>query len=226
MFPPPKQWKALPEGKLVEVEADLLSAAVGPRRMTLVRLRDGRLVAFGAVALAKGETHRVEDYGRPAFLIVPGAAHRRDAVAWKRRYPAMQVVAPAGARAKVERAVRVDTVAPAFGDAEVDFAVVPGTREREAALVVRRPSGTTLLLDGVVANAGFGLRLLRLAGLAGGPRIPRAAKLRLIDDEEALRAALLDWAELPSLARVLVSRGAPIDEHPAQALRELARSLG
>lgn len=231
MFSLPKQWKTPPQGKLVEVEDDLLSTvADGARRMTVVRLRDGRLVAFGAVALARGEVHQLEGYGRLAFLVVPGAVHRHDAAAWKQRYPAMQVVAPAGARAQVERAVRVDTAVPAFGDGEVDFVAVPGTREREAALVVRRPGGTTLLLDGVVANArgepGFGGRLLRLAGLAGrGPRIPRAARLRLIDDKEALRAVLLDWAQLPSLGRILASRGAPIDEQPAQALRELARSL-
>jgi len=37
----------------------------------------------------------IEDFGEPAYMIVPGDLHRMDAKIWKDRYPNMIVVAPA-----------------------------------------------------------------------------------------------------------------------------------
>jgi hypothetical protein len=50
--------------------------------------------------------------------------------------------------------------------------------------------------------------------------------LVLIEDKEALRIQLLQWAELESLKRILVSHGSPIEDNPNQILRALANSLG
>jgi hypothetical protein len=201
-----------------------------PRRMTVVRLNDSRLVVFSAIALDEGEMARLEAYGRPAFLIVPSDKHRLDARVWKDRYPAMQVVAPEGARANVEKIVPVDTFAPQFGDSNVQFVAVPGTRGKEAALVARTPAGTTLVLNDLVGNirneTGVGGWLLRMAGFAGKrAQIPRVVKMALIKDPHALRAQLLQWAEIESLKRILVSHGSPIEESPHETLRELARSI-
>lgn len=49
--------------------------------------------------------------------------------------------------------------------------------------------------------------------------------MALIKDPHALRAQLMQWAEIESLKRILVSHGSPMEESPRQALRELARSL-
>jgi hypothetical protein len=233
------QWKVLPHGKLTEIDDGILTVtgeismplvADLPRRMTVVRLRGGRLVVFSAMALEENEMLALEGYGRPAFLVVPNAFHRLDAEAWKKRYPTMRVVAPEAARAKVEEAVRVDTTAPDFDDPDVDFVAVPGTHGHEAALVVRRADGTTLVLNDVIANirgeSGFGGWLLRMMGFAGDePQIPVTTKLVLVKDKEALRAQLLQWADMASLRRILVSHGAPIEEQPARTLRDLADSL-
>ena len=169
-------------------------------------------------------------YGRPAYLIVPSEKHRLDAKTWKDRYPEIQVVAPEGARAQVEETVPVGTVAPRFDDPNVQFVTVPGTRGREAALVVRTPKGTTLLLNDVVGNirdaAGFGGWLLHLAGFAGKEaQIPAVVKMAVIEDTNALRNQLLQWSEIDTLVRILVSHGSPIEDKPRQVLRELAGSL-
>jgi len=50
-------------------------------------------------------------------------------------------------------------------------------------------------------------------------------KLNLVKDANALRARLLQWAEMDSLKRILVSHGEPIEANPRQALRDLAESL-
>jgi len=238
MSRPLQQWKVLPHGKLSEVDENILTVTGDirmpmmslPRRMTVVRLNGSRLIVFSAIALNEDEMTRLESYGRPAFLIVPSDKHRLDARPWKNRYPAMQVVAPEGARAKVEDVVPVDTVAPEFDDPNVQFVAVPGTRGHEAALVVRTPNGTTLVLNDLVGNIrsepGSRSWLLQLAGFAGKEaQIPRVVKMVMIKDANALRAQLMQWAEIESLKRILVSHGSPIDQNPRQTLRDLAGSL-
>ena len=238
MSRPLQQWKVLPHGKLSEVDENILTVTGDirmpmmslPRRMTVVRLSGGRLIVFSAIALNEDEMAKLEAYGGPAFLIVPSDKHRLDARPWKNRYPAMQVVAPEGARAKVEDVVPVDTVAPQFDDPNVQFVAVPGTRGHEAALVVRTPNGTTLVLNDLVGNIrsepGSRSWLLQLAGFAGKEaQIPRVVKMVMIKDANALRAQLMQWAEIESLKRILVSHGSPIDQNPRQTLRDLAGSL-
>ena len=235
---PFRQWKVLPHGRLSEIDVNILTVTGDirmpmmhlPRRMTVVRLNGSRLVIFSAISLDEEEMATLEAYGRPAFLIVPSDKHRLDARVWKDRYPAMQVVAPEGARAKVEEVVPVDTVTPGFDDPNVQFAVVPGTRAREAALVVRTPNGTTLVLNDLVGNirndASSSGWLLQLAGFAGKEaQIPRVVKMVMIKDPKALRAQLLQWADIETLRRILVSHGAPIEVNPQQTLRDLASSL-
>jgi hypothetical protein len=238
MSKPFQHWKVLPHGRLAQLDENIMTV-VGkirmplmdlPRRMTVVRLIGSRLAVFSAIALDDDEMAGLEAFGRPAFLIVPSDKHRLDVKIWKDRYPGMQVVAPFGARAKVEEVVHVDTVAPRFDDPDVQFMVVPGTRGREGALLVRTPNGTTLVLNDVVGNLrnerGIGGWLLRLAGFAGrAAQIPRVVKLAMVDDAKALRAQLLLWAEIGSLKRVLVSHGEAIKDNPRQTLRDLAGSL-
>jgi hypothetical protein len=238
MAQPFKQWTVLPHGEVAQIDDNILTV-VGdirvplmdlPRRMTVVRLGDSRLVVWSAIALDEDEMGSLEAYGLPAYLIVPSDKHRLDARIWKDRYPSLLVVAPEGARAKVEQIVPVDTVAPRFDDANIEFLAVPGTRACEAALVVRTPNGTSLVLDDIVGNirneSGLGGWLLGLAGFAGKEaQIPRVVKMAMIDDTNALRAQLLLWAEITSLTRILVSHGSPIEGDPRQTLRDLARSL-
>ncbi len=238
MSKPLDTWKVLPHGKLTEVD-DNVFTVVGqihmplgefPRRMTVVRLSDGRLVIYSAIALDDDEMRELERRGSPSFLVVPGDHHRLDARIWKQRYPRMQVAAPAGALAMVREVVPVDTVAPRFDDDAVQWITVPGTREHEAALRVRGHGGTTLVLNDIVANIrhehGFGGWLMRLMGFAGDePSIPGVRKLAMIKDAQALREQLLDWSEIADLRRILVSHGEPIVDDPRGVLRGLAESL-
>ena len=55
--------------------------------------------------------------------------------------------------------------------------------------------------------------------------IPRPVKWTVIKDRPALRAQFLQWAALPTLKRILVSHGEPIEHEPAEALRDFAQSL-
>ena len=233
-----QQWKVLPHGKLHEIDPNILTVTGNihmpltelPRRMTVARLWDGRLVVFSAIALDEPGMRTLEAYGQPAFLVVPSDKHRLDAKIWKDRYPGMRVVTPEGSRRKVEEVVPVDTTQPLFDDPNVQFVTVPGTGRHEAALLIHTSQGTTLVLNDLVGNirnmAGFGGWFLRTMQFAGDePQVPRPVKWTMVEDKAALRAQFLEWAALPVLRRILVSHGETIDFQPAEALRDLAQSL-
>lgn len=234
---PHLEWTVLPHGPLEHLGGDMM-AVVGalqmplvdlPRRMTVIRLRDGRLVIWSAVALDEPAMAQLEAFGPPAFLIVPSDHHRLDAAAWKSRYPAMQVVAPRGAVDKINEVVPVDTTEPDFGDPSLRFTTVAGTRGEEAALVVRRPGGTTLILNDIIGNirdaAGFSGWLLRRLGLAGDEAQVPAVALLIVKDKQALGDQLTEWTRLRDLRRIVVSHGQIIEHEPRRVLISLARSL-
>jgi hypothetical protein len=232
------RWNVLPHGALQELEDGILTV-VGqirmplghlPRRMTIIRLRDRRLVIWSAIALDEAAMAQLEAYGTPAFMIVPNDHHRYDARAWKQRYPQLQVVAPAGAAEKVAKKVEVDTNAPNFADPNVRMETIDGTRAREAALIVQTAKGTTLILNDIVGNihdaSGLSGWMLRVTGFAGKtPQVPKVVKFAMVEDAEALRSQLLRLAKIDSLIRIIVSHGDPIETNPRYQLHMLADSL-
>jgi hypothetical protein len=239
MAKPFNQWTVLPHGKLTRLDDNLLSVTgvlrmppMGDvdRRMTVVRLADGRLVVYSAIALDEAEMSTLEDFGTPAYLIVPSHLHRMDARAWKNRYPAITVVAPAGSRKKVEEIVHVDASEVDFGDPAVRFVTVSGTGKREAALLVETANGTTLIVNDLIFDLANrpGLRgwLFKAIGLTGDePHIPSPIKMRLVKDKTAVRAQLNRWSRLPNLNRIVISHGRLITTDPAKVLGRIAQEL-
>lgn len=237
MSAPLTKWKVLPHGRLTEITPDILTVTgtihmpIGdfPRRMTIVRLRDRRLVIFSAIALDEGEMREIEQFGDPAFLVVPNAHHRLDARIWKERYPALYVVTPPAAEDKVTDTVSVDATDVDFGDPDVTYLVVRGTHEGEAALRVDG-DGTTLVLNDVIGNIrdahGFSGWMFKLMGFAGDePHVPGPVKMTLGKEKADLAAQLRAWAALPDLRRIIVSHGETIEENPRGTLTALADGL-
>jgi hypothetical protein len=239
MAKPFSEWTVLPHGKLTRLDDNLLSVTgvmhmppMGEveRRMTVARLSDGRLVVYSAISLDETEMSALERFGTPAYLIVPSDIHRMDARIWKDRYPAMTVVAPAGARAKVEEIVHVDATSVDFGDPAVSFVAVPGTGEREAALVIETGNGTTLVLNDLIFNlknrAGVSGWIFKTIGLTGDePHIAPPVRMRQVTNKDALRAQLERWSHLPNLRRVIISHGDIIADDPAHVLGRIADDL-
>ncbi len=231
-------WTVMPHDPLRHIDEGILTVTGNvhmpltdlQRRMTVVRLHDRRLVVYSAIALAEPAMAQLESLGVPSFLVVPGAHHRLDAKPWKERYPSMVVIAPPSARAAVEQVVAVDATNADFGDPRVLLVPVSGTNGHELALVVRRASGTTIVVSELIGNMtdgdGFKGWLLRRMGYAGDePRIPTWAKMKVIENADALRDQLIAWASFDSLRRVIVSHGEIIDQNPTSKLRDLAKGL-
>jgi hypothetical protein len=239
MAKPFRTWTVLPHGKLTHLDENLLVVTgvlrmppMGDveRRMTVVRLGDRRLIVYSAIALDEAEMRELERFGTPAYLIVPSDIHRMDAKIWKDRYPAMRVIAPPGARAKVEEIVPVDATSVDFDDPAVRFVTVPGTGGGEAALVVETGNGTTLVLNDLIFNLqnrpGIVGWLFKMIGMTGDdPHLPPLVRMRRVKDKAALRAQLERWSKLSSLNRLVISHGSIITDDAARVLGRVAHDL-
>jgi hypothetical protein len=235
---PFESWTVLHHGKLTQIDDGLLTVVgdlhmpIGefPRRMTVVRLADRRLVVYSAIALDDDEMQALERFGTPAILVVPSAIHRIDARSWKTRYPTMTVVAPESARAEVEEVVRVDAHAMDLGDPRVQLLAVRGTEGLELALLVRRAGGSTLIVNDVIWNVPprGGVRgwIMKVAGMtAPAPFVPKTIARKTIKDRAAFRGQLEEWSTITDLQRIVVSHGEIVTDHPRRVLRALSAKL-
>jgi hypothetical protein len=232
------EWKVLPHGpvekvddRIVTVQGDIpMPLGKFPRRMTVVGLSGNRSAIFSAMAVTEPAMRRIEEVGKPSFLIVPNGHHRLDAHAWKDRFPNLKVLCPPGAKESVSDAVPVDSTEDILNDKDVDFVIVEGTGEGEAALVVRRKGGTTLIVNDAIANVqhphGLGGKLIaRLAGFGvKRPQVPRVVKRAMVEDEKKLAGQLHEWSEISDLRRIVPSHGEIVDR-PEPELTRMAEEL-
>lgn len=233
-----EKWEVQDHGPLQEIDEGIVTVegtikmplGVFPRRMTVVKLAAGGTVVYSAVSLDDADMASIEALGAPAYMVVPGGHHRLDAKAWKQRYPAVKVVAPPGARDEVQEVVPVDATTDVFGDPEVRFITVDGTREREGALMVTRSGDRTLVTNDVIARVahpeGFGAKVMaRMMGFGvKQPQVPSIVRRVIVDNKRALAAQFREWARDEHLRRIIVSHG-DIIEHPRAALATLAETL-
>ena len=207
-------WTELPHGKLTALEDNLLTV-VGElttpggeiaRRMTVVRLRDGRLVLYSAVPLGDQEMAALARFGAPAFLVVPSAIHRKAAKVWKERFPALKVIAPDSARAKTEKVVPVDATQVDFQDASVRYVTVPGADGYEAALTVmsRGMSGevmrAALLHDVGKRHARLGAIGRSIASILIILGLPMMQRMNQYRDHGRIGADELEAIDAPEVA--------------------------
>jgi hypothetical protein len=130
----------------------------------------------------------------------------------------------------VSEVVAVDADYVDFHDRDVRYVTVKGTEGSEAALVVRRRSGTTLVVNDLIWNIpdqpGIGGWLFHAMGLSGDhPVIPFVVKMHSIKDRSAVRHQLQEWSRLYDLNRIIVSHGEIVGSEAPIVLRELANGL-
>lgn len=230
-------WTVLPHGpieKLTErvwrVEGSLKDFPM-KRVMTVIRKEDGGLVIHNGIALDDAAMREIDAWGKVSTIIVPNAFHRLDAKVFHDRYPDAAVVCPGGGRKKVEEVVPVTTTYEKVPkDGVLELVPLDGTKQREGVLIVREPSGTTLVFNDSVFNMphqhgvqGFVLR--HVTASSGGPTVTRIVKLFVIADRAAFKAHLARLADLPGLQRIIVSHHETIGRDPAGALRGVAAAL-
>lgn len=211
------EWKPLPHEPIVKLAENVwwvrgsVPGMSLKRVMTVVKLDDGTLAIHSAIALEPDAQAELEAWGEPAFLIVPNAAHRLDAPAYKKRYPKLRVFAPRGARDGVAQVVPVDGTYEDFPPFQsLKLETLAGVGEAEGVLLAHSSDGTTVVLNDAMFNMDrkndpLGFFFTTLLGSAPGPRVSRLAKLVFIKDKPALRREFERLAAIPDLARVIVA---------------------
>jgi len=199
--------------------------------MTVARSDDGRLLLHSAIALDEAGMAELSALGEPTWMVVPSRFHRMDAPRYKARYPQLQVLAPRGARKKVEQVVAVDATYDEVALPEgLGLSHLDGLKGREGVLRVASADGTTLVFNDALFNLSHGEGLFwfvygRLMANAGRPRVTNVAKLVIVAKKSAYRAELERLAEIPDLRRVVPGHGQLIDEDAAGVLRSVAAGL-
>lgn len=197
------------------------------RRMAVVRLADGRLLIHNAIALDPEGMAELDEWGKPAYIVVPNGFHRQDAKIWKERYPLAKVLCPAGARAKVQSVVNVEgDYDEALGDDAVQMFHWQGTKRREGAILVRSGNERTLITNDAVLNvpATSGVMGFMLAP-SGTLSVPRVSRWMIVADNKLFRSHLEQLAGDASLTRIVVGHGATITDGAAAQLRQAAARL-
>lgn len=229
-------WTVLAHGPLEKLDDGLwriegsLPGMALKRVMTIARLADGALVIHNAIALDDAGMRALDALGKVAFIVVPNGYHRLDAPSFAKRYPDARVLAPRGARAKVEEVV---TVNGDYGDLPADQHVrlehLDGVRDGEGVMRVESDDGVTLVFNDLVFNMphmpGFSGFVMRVLGSSGGPRVTRIARMLLIKEKAAVRAHLERLAATPRLKRIVVSHHQVIVDAPSATLARVAATI-
>lgn len=230
-------WKVLPHASIAKLEDNLwcvegeMPGFAPSRRMTVVRLSDGRLVIYSPIALEQAAMTELEGFGSVALIVAPNGFHRLDVPAFAERYPDARVLCPAASRARVAEVSRVDgDVTELAGDSGLSVVPLADNKLGEFALgVTHGDGGVTLVLNDAVFNLphrpGLPGLLMRLIGSSGGPKVTRIGRWLMVRDPKAFADALRALATTEGLRRVVVSHGDLIEADPAGVLRAVANEL-
>lgn len=232
----PRPWTVDPHDPIDKHEDNLWSV-VGDiprmplrRRMTLAKLRDGRVVVHNAVCVDELSMKAITDWGEVAVILVPNAFHRLDAHAWRERFPKARVLCPAGATKKVREVVEVDGDYGVFqGDDTVRLDPLDGVEQAEGVMSVTSGERASLVFNDVLFNQpdlpGFQGWVMKAIGSTGGPKVTNVAKWFLVKERAAFQANLLRLADTAKLARAFPGHGDVIDLQAGATLRGVANVL-
>ncbi len=229
-------WTVLNHGDLEEldvglwrVEGTVPKQPLG-RSMVVVRCADGGLLIHNPICLNEAGMEQLDALGPVRWIVVPCGLHRLDPPSYKERYPAAQVLCPAGARERIQAKVAVDGLCADFpNDPSICLEPLRGTASAELVMWVQRNDQTTVVLADAVFNLphqpGLSGLVTRWLGSSGGPRVTRLARWILIKDAPALATHLHELADLPGLTRVVVAHRDMITEAPSATLHQVASSI-
>lgn len=226
------QWTVLPHDPVQKLSENLwrVEAPMGKsnrRVMSVIRLRDRRLIIHNAIALDEPEMKDLEAWGEVSAILVPNRFHRQDCRIWKQRYPKAKVFCPTAATSAVAKAVTLDgSYADAPGDDSVKVRHVQGVGEREGVVEVQSTDGLSLVFCDTVLNLKpmggvFGF-LLHPTGTVS---VPRFTRWFFVKDKGALQTDLAALAARGPV-RLIPGHGGEVSEGAAEALKQAAARLG
>ena len=233
---PPRAWTVEQHSELKKIDDNLwgvesyVPGARIPRRMCIIKRSDGSLLFFHAIPVDEQILAQIRALGRPEYLVVGHDQHMMDAHAFQEKL-GLKVYAPKEVEAKAHaRAALTGTLESIPSDSSMDIMSVPGTKHGETAIALR--SGTdkhvNLLISDVLQNTHKEDTALffRLLGFSSdSPKVVPAFRMLFIKDKSTVKGALMKWAELPNLKRLVPFHGRIVENGAADAIRAAASKL-
>lgn len=190
-----------------------------PVRMTVIRLKNGRVLIHSPVPIGPELRSAVEELGQPAALIAPNLFHHLFVSEWKSAFPAAKIFCVLGLetiRSDIKFDGVLDNVAAAEWRGEVDQMLVEGI-PMYGEMVFFHRSSRTLIVSDVVFNYTAAQAASDPGVVAGfGPdRRIKAA----ITDPNAARASVEGILRWP-FERVILAHGDIVDSGGYERFRE------
>ena len=195
------------------------------RRMTVVRLLDGRLAIHNAIRLRSPELDWLRSLGRPAFIVAPNSFHCSDADWMSVRFPEAALFVPESKLAtfsnKGLNPIDLSLHFPAEVANELKCIPIKGTRIEEAAFV-HSPSKTLILCD-LAFNmpdvfTGLAKHLMKWNGVGGRFGPSRLLRLFFSKDKALLVESYRRLLE-ENFDRVIVNHGLILESDGKARLR-------
>lgn len=240
MAKPPRPWIVTRHGPLQQLEENLwvvtsdvpgFPPGVGfDRRMTIVRLSDGRLLFHNAIPVDEPTLAQIQALGRPSILLVAHHLHCIDGRAFRERL-GLSVYSAATSLDKTRAICPVDgPFEEAPRDPAYSLVTLPSSRFGEVGVVVHSGKRSSLSVCDIVVHVQHGRGLpgliFRVLGFTGPDlKLPLPVRLRAFPDKAKVKQDLEALAALPNLVRLIPSHGPIIDDDPAGALRRVAAGL-
>jgi hypothetical protein len=197
-----------------------------PTRMVVIRLRGRDLFVCSPIALTPGVRAVVDALGEVRYLVAPNSLHHLFVADWKRAYPAAQISAAPGLRAKRKDLALGDQLGAApIADwaGEIDHVLMAGNAITSEVVFFHRRSATVIftdLIQQLPADWFSGWRAIVAKWdlmLGPEPSVPR--KFRgAFTNRRAARASLERILAWPA-EKVLMAHGTPVTEDGQAFLR-------
>jgi hypothetical protein len=232
----PRPWIVGPHQPIEKIDDNLWSVTapipglpVMVRRMSIVRLSDGRIAFHDSFPVDEATLAAIRAWGTPAIQIVTNSQHMLQVHAFREKL-GLKTYCPRDCADKVRARIAVDgTFEDLPKDPALEVRPTAGLKSGEAWFLVRTADRISLLTADTVMWVPKGNLLLKLMGFVGErPKVATPIfKFVAMKDKRAFRASferLLD--DVPDLTRVVPCHGAAIDRDPVGALRAgIAASL-
>lgn len=197
------------------------------RNVTLLRLRDGRLVIHSTAPFKPEDVETIRRFGQPAWLVDVTLMHDTFAKAGRTAFPGLPYLAPAGFSKASGLATELLSPAPNDWTGEIEVIAIDGLRYVGEHALFHRASGTLVLGDLLFHFAPetrgwprfFARHLMRLPRMVGISAFFRL----MIRDKELFAASLRQLLEY-DFQRIVVGHREPIRHHAKAALQEAMRA--
>jgi hypothetical protein len=238
MEKPKRPWTVGKHSELKQIDDNLwaIEDVLPPgilRRMCIIRRGDGSLLFFHAVPVDDATLAEIRALGTPKYLVVGHHQHAVDTHAFQEKL-GLKTYGPAKLKSQLEKRFSLSGALEDIpSDTSMECIETPGSKHHEVTVIVK--SGlpgqgggsrvSILTSDALQNNPPEKLNFFfKLLGFGGGPKVVPLFRLLFTSDKAALKQALIEWAAMPGLKRLVPFHG-DIVENPAEAIRKAASTL-